>query len=100
VGACLSGNLYAVYNSNGMIELVARLLEATFDRAPAGGHLSMRGEDELHHLRYEWKEVISSAMFSLTTAKRHAARRGQTRGDFARVHPLAALHDRRTKKHG
>lgn len=100
VGARLSGNLDAVDCSNGMIELLARLLEAAFDWASAGWYLSMRGKDELHLLRHEREEVVSSAMFELAPCKRHAAGRGQARRDLARVYTLAALHNCRAEENG
>ena len=100
VDARLSGNLDVVDYSNGMIELLARLLEAAFDWASAGGYLSMRGRDELHLLRHEREEVVSSLMLDLATCKRHVARVGQARRDLTWVHSLAALHNRRTDEHG
>src|SRR6266702_2831879 len=99
MSACLSGNPDAVDCSSGMIQLLPRLLEAAFDRPSAGGHLPTRGQDELHQLRDEWEEVVSSAMFSLAPAKRHTAWRGQFGRDFARVH-RTVLHDRRAEEHG
>ena len=96
----LSGNLDVVDYSNGMIELLARLLEAAFDWASAGGYLSMRGRDELHLLRHEQEEVVSSLMLDLATCKRHVARVGQARRDLAWVHSLAALHNRRAADPG
>jgi len=69
VGACLSGNLDAVDHSDGVIQLMPRLLEAAFDRASAGGHLAARGQDELHRLRHEREEVIAAAMFELAAGE-------------------------------
>ncbi len=96
--ARLSGNLDALDDSNGVIQLLARLLEAAFHRLPARGHASVRGEDELHQLRDEREEVVSTAVFVLSAAVRDAAGHRQGGGDLARMH--RALHDRRAEEHG
>jgi hypothetical protein len=94
VGTCLSGNPEAVGRSS-MIEILAIPIEAAFDWTSAGGYLSIRGGDELHQLRHEREEVVSSAMMALAASKRHAARHEQARHDLARVYPMAALQYRR-----
>jgi len=94
----LPRNLDTLDNSDGMIQLLAIMLEPAFHGASPRGNASARGQDELHMLRHKREQVVPSIVNDLGPAVRHVARLRQFRRDLARVHRV--LHERRADEYG
>jgi hypothetical protein len=98
MGARFSGDLDAIDYSNRMIKLCTIILKPAFYRLSPVRHMSARGGDELHELRHEEQDVVSSLVNDLSATVRYVARLRMCRHDLARVHGI--LHECRADEHG